>query len=186
MIVPDDENAKARFDFQPYLVGDIVEMRPVTSSDYAALFALGSDPAVWDQHPNRDRYLESPFRDYFTEGLASGCALVARRRADGAVIGWSRYSTAFAGADEIEIGWSFLGRAYWGGRYNGDMKRIMIAHAFRFVSHVIFRIGEQNARSRAAVERLGAVLLDRKEVKGANGTFAVTVYYGLARSNRSG
>jgi RimJ/RimL family protein N-acetyltransferase len=148
------------FDYQPQLHGEWVDMRPVHSSDFDALYALGSNPAVWEQHPDADRYLEPVFRAYFNDGLASQRALVAVRRADRVVIGWSRYSTEFAAPDEVEIGWTFLGVPYWGGRYNRDMKRVMIAHAFRYVPRVIFRIGERNTRSRRAVERLGATVVD--------------------------
>jgi len=66
----------------------------------------------------------------------------------GSVAGWSRFSADHALPGEIEIGWTFLGRAYWGGAYNLDMKRLKIAHAFRFVDRVIFRIGAGNVRSR--------------------------------------
>lgn len=78
--------------------------------------------------------------------------------ASGAVIGWSRYSGEFVDPGEIEIGWTFLGRAWWGGAYNGEMKQLMLAHAFRFVDRVILRIGESNARSRRAAEKIGAKL----------------------------
>jgi RimJ/RimL family protein N-acetyltransferase len=57
----------------------------------------------------------------------------------------------------IEIGWSFLARAYWGGRYNGEMKRLMVEHAFRSVKRVIFIIGPENRRSQRAVEKIGGM-----------------------------
>ena len=57
----------------------------------------------------------------------------------------------------VEIGWTFLARAYWGGRYNGEMKRLMLEHAFRSVDRVIFIIGPENRRSQRAVEKIGAV-----------------------------
>jgi len=56
----------------------------------------------------------------------------------------------------IEIGWSFLSRAYWGGRYNKSMKNLMIKYAFDYVNDIIFYIGENNIRSRRAVEKIGA------------------------------
>ena len=60
-------------------------------------------------------------------------------------------------AGEVEIGWTFLARSHWGGLYNGEMKRLMIRHAFRFVESVVFLIGPQNLRSQRAVEKIGAV-----------------------------
>jgi hypothetical protein len=57
----------------------------------------------------------------------------------------------------IEIGWTFLARRYWGGRYNGEMKRLMLEHAFQTVDEVVFIIGPENHRSRRAVEKIGAI-----------------------------
>ena len=60
---------------------------------------------------------------------------------------------------EIEIGWTFLARSYWGSRYNGEMKQLMLQHALQFVESVIFLIGPENIRSRKAVEKIGGILV---------------------------
>jgi RimJ/RimL family protein N-acetyltransferase len=150
----------AAVDWQPRLQGELLLMRPVTAEDQAPLYILARDPEVWALHPASDRWQEAVFDAYFEDGLASGGALAAVDRATGAVIGWSRYDSQFVEPGEIEIGWTFLGREYWGGHYNGEMKRLMLAHAFRFVDRVILRIGETNARSRRAAEKIGARLQD--------------------------
>ncbi len=71
-------------------------------------------------------------------------------------------SSRFHGYDpvrrEVEIGWTFLARSHWGGAYNGEMKRLMLDHAFRFVDTVLFLVGPENHRSRRAVEKIGGVL----------------------------
>lgn len=97
------------------------------------------------------------FTRLFDESLASGGALVAEAIADDRVIGSSRYFGYNEAASEIEIGWSFLARKYWGGTYNREMKRLMLAHAFRFVNQVVFLIGANNIRSQRAIEKIGAV-----------------------------
>lgn len=147
----------AAFDVQPILSGERVTLRPVTAEDWEALFALGGEPEVWAGHPARDRYLEPNFRQYFEGGLA-GRALVATRTANGEVMGWSRFTDETADPGQIEIGWTFLGRAFWGGGYNAEMKALMVGHAFVHFRRVIFRVGEGNGRSRRAVEKLGAKL----------------------------
>ena len=144
------------FDYQPQLSGDLLELRPLVADDWTELHAAASDPLIWVLHPQPNRHEEAVFRVYFEEGLASGGALVVRDRSSGAVIGSSRYSAQFAQPGEMEIGWTFLARSHWGGPYNREMKRLMLVHAFRFVETVIFRIGEQNSRSRRAVEKIGA------------------------------
>jgi RimJ/RimL family protein N-acetyltransferase len=118
---------------------------------------VGSDPLIWEQHPEHIRYQEPTFRAFFEEALASGGALVALDRANGQVIGSSRYHGYDPGQSVIEIGWTFLARAYWGGRYNGEMKRLMLEHAFKWVKRVIFIIGPDNRRSQRAVEKIGGV-----------------------------
>jgi RimJ/RimL family protein N-acetyltransferase len=144
-------------DPQPVLRGELIELRPLQPDDFSELFGIASDPLIWEQHPDRDRYQEAVFRVFFADALASGGALVALDRATGRIIGSSRYHGYDAERSVVEIGWTFLARAYWGGRYNGEMKRLMLHHAFKSVARVRFIIGSNNLRSRRAVEKLGAV-----------------------------
>src|SRR5262249_27350803 len=118
------------FDFRPTLVGELVTLRPLRPDDFDALYAVAADPLIWEQHPERDRYTEPVFRRYFDDGLAWGSAFLVTDSRTGAVIGSSRYHAFDEAASEIEIGWSFLARSYWGGAANGEMKRLMLDHAF--------------------------------------------------------
>jgi RimJ/RimL family protein N-acetyltransferase len=147
------------FDLQPILKGDLLELRPLRADDFDALFAVASDPLIWEQHPARDRYKEDVFRAFFRDALQSGGALVAIDTKDGRIIGSSRFHGYNAEKSEVEIGWTFLARSHWGGRYNGEMKRVMLQHAFQFVNSVVFLIGPNNLRSRRAVEKIGGVLV---------------------------
>jgi len=123
---------------------------------------VASDPLIWEQHPASDRYQEDVFTAFFREGLESGGALIAIDRQEARVIGSSRYHGYDADQSEIEIGWTFLARSHWGGRYNGEMKQLMLRHAFTFVDNVIFVIGPWNMRSRRAVEKIGSVFVGSK------------------------
>lgn len=145
------------FDRQPLLVGELLKLRPLRAGDFEALFRVAADPLIWEQHPEPNRYQEATFRAFFEEALTSGGALVALDRATGQIIGSSRYHGYDAERSVIEIGWSFLAPAYWGGRYNGEMKRLMVEHAFRSVKRVIFIVGPDNHRSQRAVEKIGGV-----------------------------
>jgi RimJ/RimL family protein N-acetyltransferase len=97
------------------------------------------------------------FKVFFREALESRGALIASDRKDGRVIGSSRFHGYDEAKSEIEIGWTFLARSHWGGAYNGEMKRLMLCHAFHFVDSVIFLIGPHNFRSQRAVAKIGAV-----------------------------
>lgn len=145
---------------QPELIGERLTLRPLAPTDWDDLYGLAKDPLVWEQHPARDRWQEGIFRPYFEANLASAATLVAEL-ADGQVIGWSRYCRDYVEPDEIEIGWTMLGRPWWGGSFNGEMKALMLKHAFRHVDRAIFRIGLDNWRSRKAAEKIGAYLTDR-------------------------
>lgn len=144
-------------DLQPVLKGALVELRPLRAEDYDGLFAVARDPLIWEQHPAKDRSTEHGFRTFFDEALQSGGALIALDAKDGRIIGSSRFHGYDAQRRELEIGWTFLARSHWGGRYNGEMKQLMLRHAFRFVDRVILFVGVHNYRSQRAVERIGGV-----------------------------
>ena len=144
------------FDLQPVLHGELVGLRPLRPDDWDALYAVASDPLIWEQHPCSDRYKEDVFRTFFAEALQSGGAFVVTDATDGRVIGSSRYHGYDEATSAIEIGWTFLARPYWGGVYNGELKRLMLRHAFGFVARVIFLVGPGNLRSQRALEKIGA------------------------------
>ena len=145
------------FDLQPHLQGELVELRPLTQDDWDALFAVASDPLIWEQHPARDRYKQDVFRVFFREALDSGGAFAVIDKATRHIIGSTRFHIEDPSQTEVEVGWTFLARNYWGGRYNGEMKRLLLAHAFKFVQNVVFLVGPDNIRSQTALERIGGV-----------------------------
>jgi N-acetyltransferase len=145
------------FDYQPTLKDPLVELRPLQATDYDALYAVAADPLLWEQHPDKTRSQPAGFHAFFQQALASGGALLAKDAASRRVIGSSRFHGHDQSQDEVEIGWTFLARSHWGGRYNGAMKQLMLDHAFRFVSRVVFVIDPSNHRSQRAVEKLGGV-----------------------------
>jgi N-acetyltransferase len=131
------------------------------AEDFADLYAVAADPLIWEQHPVRNRHDKAVFQQFFQEALASGGTLIVVDTKTQRVIGSSRFHAFDEKRSEVEIGWTFLARSYWGGTYNRDMKRLMLQHAFRFVSNVVFLIGVENARSQRAVEKIGAVRVRR-------------------------
>jgi RimJ/RimL family protein N-acetyltransferase len=145
------------FDLQPTLTGPRVAIRPVAPSDWQEMFAAASDPEIWALHPASDRYKEPVFRKFFDGAIASGSGFSFVERESGKIIGSSRYHAYDPALSEIEIGWTFLARAYWGGSYNREVKRLMLDHAFNFVDTVLFWVGETNVRSRGAMEKIGGV-----------------------------
>lgn len=170
------------FDLQPVLEGELLRLRPLQTEDFDALFAAASDPLIWEQHPEPQRYTLPVFRTYFDGGIASRGALVVIERASGRIVGSSRYHDLDVARSQVEIGYTFLARAFWGGAYNGELKRLMLDHAFRFVERVVFVVGEHNLRSQKAVLKLGATLSGPLERPGGGGEFRRNVLFELPKS----
>nr|WP_247713717.1 GNAT family N-acetyltransferase [Qipengyuania sphaerica] len=157
-------------------------LRPLTADDREALYAIASDPAVWEQHPIHDRWRREVFDAFFDEGLASGGSLAVVRKSDERLVGHTRYDkydTEEGGV--VEIGWTFLAPMLWGKGYNPEMKRAMLAHAFGEVALVEFRVGDTNYRSRNALEAIGAVRSDRYELERYQGKRVVHLVYQITR-----
>src|SRR5881409_969210 len=144
------------FDLQPNLKGELITLRPLKAEDWDDLFAVASDALIWEQHPESDRYKEDVFRIFFQDALESGGAFVVIDNDNQQVIGSTRFYGYDPEKSEIEIGWTFLARKYWGGRYNAEMKGLLLNHAFKFVESVVFLVGEKNFRSQRAMEKIGA------------------------------
>jgi len=154
------------FDYQPTLRGELVELRPLRSDDHADLYAVAADPLIWEQHPDKTRHEEAGFAEFFRESLASGGALLAADAASHRAIGSSRFYGYSEERSEVEIGWTFLARSHWGGAFNGELKQLMLRHAFRFVSSMVLLVSPENIRSQRAVCKIGGLLEADRDAAG--------------------
>lgn len=171
------------FDLQPTLTGHLLELRPVKPNDFDALFAAASDPLIWEQHPENDRFTKPVFQRYFDGALESRGAFAIIERKSGRIIGSSRYYGFDPVAREVEIGWTFLERAFWGGVYNAELKQLMLDHAFKFVDRVLFIVGENNLRSQRAVEKIGGKFLRKTERPHRSGQMTPNIVFVLDRES---
>jgi RimJ/RimL family protein N-acetyltransferase len=172
------------FDLQPHLKGELIELRPLTPEDWDDLFSVASDPLIWEQHPESDRYKEEVFKVFFQGALESGGAFVVIDTKTQQIIGSTRFHDYDPEKSEIEIGWTFLARKYWGGQHNQEMKRLMLAHAFKFVENVVFFVGEKNIRSQKATEKIGAIRSGRVEKIYGNRPPSLNVRYVLKKPQK--
>jgi RimJ/RimL family protein N-acetyltransferase len=139
------------------LINEKVKLVPLVQDDFERLFEIASDPLVWEQHPNKNRYQRSVFENFFAGALASKGAFIALDSATHQVVGSTRFYDYDAKTKQVLIGYTFLGRNYWGKGYNAAMKRLMLNYAFEFVERVIFHVGAENIRSQKAMAKLGAL-----------------------------
>jgi RimJ/RimL family protein N-acetyltransferase len=129
-------------------------MREHHRADLAAACALDRD--IWPL------YSVSYDADHFDASFAAligdpkriPFAIILRDR----LIGMSAYLGLDPGRQTVEIGNTYIVPAVRGTGLNGRVKRLMLAHAFAAgVRRVEFRIDDRNARSKAAVAKLGGV-----------------------------
>lgn len=150
------------FNLRPLLRNALLHVRPLQTSDSGALFAVASDPLIWERHPDTTRCTREGLGRFFDQAMASGGAFAVSLAETGELIGSSRFHAYDPEAREVEIGWTFLSRRYWGGPYNRELTRLMLTNAFQFVDRVVFLIGTTNWRSQRAVAKLGAVPTERR------------------------
>jgi RimJ/RimL family protein N-acetyltransferase len=146
------------------LVSEFVELVPLKQSDFEVLYAVASDPLIWEQHPNPDRYKKEVFEVYFKGAIDSGGAFLIKNAESEEVIGCTRFYDYNAEDRSILIGYTFFTRSCWGRGINHAVKHLMLDYAFQFVDKVIFHVGANNIRSQKAIEKLGAVNLGFEEV----------------------
>jgi RimJ/RimL family protein N-acetyltransferase len=169
------------FDLQPTLKGNLIELHPLARESFDALVAAASDPLIWEQHPENDRYKRKVFQKFFDGAMESKGAFAIIERTSGRIIGSSRYCNLNPAESEVEIGWTFLERAFWGGAYNRELKTLMLDHAFRFVQRVVFVVGEKNFRSQQALRKIGAKFLKKKELPAGDDTATTHLVFAITR-----
>lgn len=171
----------ADLDRQPFLVEGPVSLRPLTADDIEPLYAIASDPLVWDQHPMAERSEWPHFESWMRGKLADGGTLVAMIEGEGPLASstYSNLRTEHGGA--VEIGSTFLARRLWGGSTNRAIKRLMLGHAFAHVARVEFLVWDRNFRSRRAVKKIGGRLTERTETVEHRGRPVVHLVYEITR-----
>jgi RimJ/RimL family protein N-acetyltransferase len=152
------------FSLQPVLENDTLRLLPLLSSDFADLYAVAADPAVWAQHPNPDRWQRPVFATFFDGALQSQGAFKVVDKATGATLGSTRLYDYNPQDSSVFIGYTFYGTASWGKGINPAAKALLLDYAFQFVDTVRFHIGAGNVRSQVAIQRLGAVKVAEQEV----------------------
>lgn len=144
------------FNLQPTLENEFIKIVPLKEEDFETLYAIASDPLIWEQHPNKDRYQREVFETFFKGAMESKGAFLVYDAKSGKAIGSSRYYEADPEYKTIAIGYTFIARDHWGGIYNPALKALMLEHAFTRFDAVILHIGANNLRSQKAAERIGA------------------------------
>lgn len=152
--------------WQPqHLQNELVALFPLREEDFDDLYTVASDPLVWEQHPNKLRYQREVFRNFFEGAMLSQGAFLIRHKTTNEIVGCSRFYDYNENQKSVLIGYTFIGRAFWGNGYNKALKKLMLEYAFQFVNKVYFHIGACNIRSQKAIAKIGALKVDEFEVE---------------------
>ncbi len=138
-------------------------VEPLGLAHAADLVALGADPAAWRLMPRPalgDRAdVEGFVRAALVDAEARGDVPFAIVDPDiGRAVGTTRYLAVSVPDRRLEIGWTILAPAARGTAINTASKLLLLQHAFEDLGarRVEFKTDADNARSRAALSRLGA------------------------------
>ena len=172
-----------QFDLQPtFLQDSFIKLIPLQETDFENLFEVASNPLVWEQHPNPNRYKLEDFTNYFKGAIESKGAFLILDAVTNEVVGCSRYYDYNKKDSSLLIGYTFIGTKFWGNGYNKALKKLMLDYAFQFVDKVYFHIGAFNYRSQNAIGKIGTVKVDEFEVEYYGETSKLNFVYVIDKS----
>lgn len=152
------------FNIQPILENNTIILYPLKENDFEELYLAASDPKIWEQHPNKDRWKREVFEVFFEGAIKSKGAFKIVDKLTDKVIGSTRIYDYNEEKSGIYIGYTFYTTDYWGKGINSGVKKMMLNYLFQFVSRVYFQVGSNNTRSQIAITRLGANKIGEQEV----------------------
>ena len=163
---PGWDDARVRLDV-PTLHGDLVRLEPLQPGHVPGLTAAAAEDRrtyAWTSVPDGEAAVRAHVAD-LTAAREAGTAVpfAQVRPRDGRVLGATRYLSprALAGSEEpyaVEVGGTWLAASAQRSGVNTEAKLLLLGHAFEVwgVARVDLRTDARNARSRAAIEALGA------------------------------
>lgn len=152
------------FNLQPTLENDNIAILPLQEDEFEALYAVASDPKIWEQHPNKNRWQREVFQNYFKGAIESKGALKIIDKKTGEIAGATRIYLDKEFPDAAFVGYTFFATKYWGKGINPQSKNMIIDYLLQHVSEVLFQIGANNLRSQIAIGRVGATKIGEQEV----------------------
>lgn len=152
------------FSIQTILENENFKLIPLKENDFERLYSIASDPKVWEQHPNKERYKKDVFENFFKGAMESNGAFLVVSKDSGEVLGCTRFYDFDEENKSILIGYTFYGRNSWGKNVNPQVKKMMLDYIFQYVETVNFHVGKENIRSQIAMERLGAEKMREEEI----------------------
>ena len=172
------------FSIQPILENEKYQLIPLQKGDFELLYEVASNPEVWEQHPNKDRYKREVFKNFFQGAIESEGAFKIVEKATGNILGSTRYYNFDESKNSIFIGYTFYGTSSWGKGINPQIKNLMLDYIFQYIEKVHFHIGKENFRSQIALERLGGQKIAEEDVAYFGEPKRTNFVYEIRKENR--
>lgn len=169
------------------LEGNEVRLLPLSLEHLDGLCAVGLDPELWQWIPARvlDRRGMQAYVELALDEQRRGVSMpfVTTLKATGQVVGCTRYANISVPDGRLEIGWTWIGKAWQRSAVNTEAKYLMLRHAFEALgcTRVELKTDGLNQRSRAAILRLGAKQegILRQHMMTYSGRIRDTVYFSI-------
>ena len=138
----------------------LLRLEPLTPAHYEELRSVGDDDELWAKVVVANPFKQDDTaRAWFAATTAPDrLAFVMVDQTSGRIVGTTQLYDIDLQHKKLEIGKTFLARAWWGSPANATSKYLLLRHAFEHleIHRVQLRVGTPNERSRRAIERLGA------------------------------
>lgn len=140
--------------FQPTLKNELVIVKPLQSLDFDDLYIHANDNDIWKQLPPKaqNRHQKEYFKSFFEDLIKTNTAFCIIDTQTNKPIGTTKY---YIHNNLLYMGGTFIGKKYWGGKYNYAFRSLLIEHAFEYYDEIHIHISEDNIRNRRATEKLG-------------------------------
>ncbi|MFY7864630.1 MAG: GNAT family N-acetyltransferase [Roseateles sp.] len=176
------------------LQGLHLRLVPLSLAHLPGLTEVGLDPDLWRWVPNQVRS-SADMRAYVEQALAeqlSGSSLpfalvlAGPDQKDGPIIGCTRFGNISLRDRRLEIGWTWVAKAWQRSCANTEAKTLLLTHAFETLGahRVELKTDFLNEKSRAAIARIGAQQegIFRRHVQTDTGRVRDTVYFAIIDS----
>ena len=170
------------------LEGELVRLEPLAPGHEHGLWEASRDPRTWRWLSVEQPQTRAELRAYLDAALANAAEgselpLVTVRRADGRVLGSTRFLALRPEHRSVEIGWTWLHPDAWGTGVNVEAKLLMLAYAFERLGclRVELKTDAANERSRGAMEALPAQFegVHRRHMVLPNGQLRDSAFYSV-------
>lgn len=167
------------------LEGKHVRLEPLAREHLDGIVAAGSFPEIWTWISVRPEGREG-FERFIETALAAqaqGTELpfTTVDRASGKIVGGTRYLNISPRDRRLEIGWTWITPSMQRSYVNTEAKYLQLRHCFEELGcrRVELKTDARNAKSRAAMERIGAQFegIGRKQMLTFDGTNRDNAWY---------